>query len=1215
MSALDISRFLDQPAKNYSGVVRVQGAVITDSDENERDLIARRGFRDVLTDAIGANGTPNDGFKVTAVTLSSGSFDLQLAAGSFFLGGIRFDAAQAFTLKQQIDWLQFDAMHGIPKVPGSGDDAAHLVWLEAWEQSVSAREDSELLELALNGVDTSGRVRRMARVHATPTPHASCVAAFEALVAQHEAEGASFEPQTGRLTGTTRLRVQTDVEDSSDDLCAPRSEGGYLGADNETIRVQIVEPGRFIWGWSNASPLYRVKAENYTDDSGTSRRQIRMLSLPWDQVAQPKVGDVVEILRWSAQLPNQEKVAQQSGFFARVSRSWQRSDNTLIIEEPLDAAWHDWLSDPSGGQPFQSSHDEGENKTYLYMRVWRGSVFEAEQRSIPFTPGVAVELPRTGLSLTFDAQGRAGDYWIFSVRPNTPHVIMPWSFQSPEGELPTGPVRYLAALAHINWEAANADGSTPKIDDCRRRFRPLSHASSCCEVTVGDGVHSHGDLRSIQDAIDLLPAEGGKVCVLKGTYTELVTLDRRKNITLEGCGVLSRLRLPAEANRTLIGINSCQNITLRALALSSPDEVAITITTDPTIEAQDVVSRDIVLERLSIEGRDAAAVFASPVERFVLANCDLRFEGLPQPVAPVAGEIGPGQMPGVVLGGRDLNVLHNRIGTTEARVAYRPFGGVHVLSGSEMVRIQHNSIRQIGGLGVALGSWTLVEASTDGSVGFGELGFAAQLDQSYSVQFSQNDGQRYTVDRVVIVTDDGCPQADPDPIPPSDDPDAPKLEVDTGAPLERVQIRGNEIADTGLSGIGVHRFFDLERFSAVISVRGLEICQNKLLRNAQYELPLLSGSAAVHAAHGGITLGIVDSASIVENVISDAGGNDLDPYCGIFILKANGVSIERNTITENGGERVDNGPVRLGQRGGVVIGLASAPQHTVSHAGGFGVNAEYSLSRQPAAWSGSASTLKTFAGNPALRVHDNIVVQPDGRALQCVADGPISVCNNQLVSRGAAAQSQWLALLTQQQRKTGAQDRETLARVADTFATDVVAALVSLLGGLCVNLWSIPGSAEWSVQLGMNGGNTDPSSNEQGALERFLLYRGEVMLNDNQIVFDAKGSTQDLGFSSISVFGADDASICNNQCQLDLLPGDMLGLAHLFALSVESVRVSNNYVKQLGRFDFGDDGPGSGLRAIYSASLVNTTSLNHHSGQIEAQGLRTAIHGNLSLML
>lgn len=1214
MSALDISRFLDQPAKNYSGVVRIQGAVVTDSDENERDLIARRGFRDVLTDAIGANGTPNSGFKVTAVTPSGSTFDLELAAGTFFLGGIRFDAAEAFTLTEQRDWLQFDSMHGAPTVPGSEDDAAHLVWLEAWEQSVSAREDSELLELALNGVDTSGRVRRMARVHATPTAERSCTEAFEALIAQ-QSEGASFDPHTGRLTGTTRLRVQTDVAGASDDLCTPRAEGGYLGSDNETIRVQIVEPGRFIWGWSNASPLYRVKAENFTDDSGTSRRQIRMLTLPWDQVAQPKVGDVVEILRWDAQLPNEEKVAQRTGFLARVSRSWQRSDSTLILEEPVDEAWHDWLSDPSGGQAFQSSHDEGEKKTYFYMRVWRGSVFEAGQSSIPFTPGSAVELPRTGLSLTFDAQGRTGDYWIFSVRPNTPHVIMPWSFQGPDGELPTGPVRYLAALAHIDWEAANVDGSTPKVDDCRRRFRPLSHASSCCELTVGDGVHSHGDLRSIQDAIHLLPPEGGKVCVLKGTYTEFITLDRRKNITIEGCGALTRLELPEEANRTLVGINGCQNITLRALALSAPHEVAITITTDPTITGEQETSRNIVLDQLTIEARDAAAVFASPVEGFQLKNSTLRFEGLPQPVAPVEDQVVPGQMPGVILGGRDLNVLDNRIGTTETRVAYRPFGGIHVLSGSQGVRIQRNSIQQIGGIGVALGSWTLVETPTDGNVGLGQFLFVAQIDESYSTQYSQTNPQSYTVDSLVLVTDDGCPQTDPEPVPPSDDPDLPELEVDTGDPVEFVQIHGNEIIDTGLSGISVHRFFDLERFGAVISVRGLEICQNKLLRNAQYELPLLSGSRAVHTAYGGITLGIVDSATIVDNVISDAGGNDLDPYCGIFILKANGVSIERNTITENGGERVENGLVRLGQRGGVIIALASAPQHTVSLSGGYGGHTyDHGVNDGPTL-SASASALKTYAGTPALRMHDNVVVQPDGRALQCLADGPISVCNNQLISRGAAAQSQWLALITQGQRAAGVEDQETLARLADTFDTDVIAALIGLFGGLCVNLWSIPGAAQWSVQLGANGSNPDTTSTTQSAFERFLLYRGEVMLNDNQIVFDAKDSTQDLGFSSISVIGADDASICNNQCQLDLLPGDVLGVAHLLALSVESVRVSNNYVKQLGRFDLGTDAAGAGLRAIYSASLVNTTSMNHHSGQIDALGLRTAITGNLSLIL
>src|SRR5205823_5850338 len=40
---------------------------------------------------------------------------------------------------------------------------------------------------------------------------------------------------------------------------------------------------------------------------------------------------------------------------------------------------------------------------------------------------------------------------------------------------------------------------------------------------------------SIQDAIDHLPAEGGEICVLPGTYQENVRLIMRPNVTISGC--------------------------------------------------------------------------------------------------------------------------------------------------------------------------------------------------------------------------------------------------------------------------------------------------------------------------------------------------------------------------------------------------------------------------------------------------------------------------------------------------------------------------------------------------------------------------------------------------------------------------------------------------------------------------------------------------------
>jgi len=60
------------------------------------------------------------------------------------------------------------------------------------------------------------------------------------------------------------------------------------------------------------------------------------------------------------------------------------------------------------------------------------------------------------------------------------------------------------------------------IEDCRRVFQPLTRLGTCCTYRVGDGIVSRGDFTSIQAAVDALPPEGGKICVLPGTFLEAV---------------------------------------------------------------------------------------------------------------------------------------------------------------------------------------------------------------------------------------------------------------------------------------------------------------------------------------------------------------------------------------------------------------------------------------------------------------------------------------------------------------------------------------------------------------------------------------------------------------------------------------------------------------------------------------------------------------------
>jgi hypothetical protein len=529
MSAKDISRFLFQPQKRYSSVRMQQGRVILDSDWNESERIDDEEARRILVETVCANGTPNEGFLVQEVTEATvteppvpgeefppgkETYDFALGSGSFYLGGLRFEVifkivAQGPDITEQFlsqtDWLQIDAdLQNLPARPSAADltnqDGSFkvrrdLVYLRGWEQCVTAVEDSELRERALGGPDTSVRMRRMRRIEVLPDvdldPASTdfCDAAFAKLKAQLTAprEGDNtnerhlFDDANCELRSKARLTITFGGVGITEDPCKPKVTAGFLGAENQTICVQLTATNRFIWGYDNASPLYRVQV---LEEEGQPVK-IKFLTLPRDQAAQPLKGQAVEILPWSALLPNQEKVAELQGHLATVATSFNPEEKTITISKPVPQAWIDWLNVPAHAQ-YLSERDPDDKQKYFYLRLWTGGSGDADQPDHAFTPGTSVELLGTGLNVTFSNHGLPGDFWIIAARPNTPDMVVPWDLlkEAP----PAGTRFFFTSLALVRWSVAPPPATGGEatvqttVEDCRHKFRPL------CEVGEGDTV-------------------------------------------------------------------------------------------------------------------------------------------------------------------------------------------------------------------------------------------------------------------------------------------------------------------------------------------------------------------------------------------------------------------------------------------------------------------------------------------------------------------------------------------------------------------------------------------------------------------------------------------------------------------------------------------------------------------------------------------------------
>jgi hypothetical protein len=1068
MSSKDISRFVFQPRKRYTGVRMQQGRVILDSDWNESERIDDEEARRTLIDLVCSRGTANHGFLVAqpseaTVTLPTGesvqAYDFALGQGSFYLGGLRFES-EPETFLSQSDWLQIDAVAGnLPTAPtdlSPGEVRHDLVYLRGWEQCVTAVEDSELREVALGGPDTSVRIRRMRRVEVLSDVRAeTCAAAFNALkaalTAADPAPVHAFDDANCELRSKARLTVVPDAPGSTDDPCKPAVPGGYLGADNQTIRVQLTAPNRFIWSYDNAAPLYRVQVK---DSAAGPRRQIAFLTRPRDQAAQPLAGQAVEIIPWGALLPNREKVAELQGTWFTVATSYDPEDDSLTLAEAVPEAWLQWLADHPD---FWSDRDPPERQQYFYLRLWTGASGEADSPDQGFVPGTPVALPGTGLSLSFSDHGLPGDYWVIAARPNTPKLVVPWELL--EAAPPAGPRLFFAPLALIRWRRDAAGQLQGRVEDCRERFRPLCEIRGCCTVTVGDGVSSHGLFDAIEEAVDHLPAEGGEVCLLPGLHEANVRIVGRRHITLRGCGKHTRV-IPGPSSREdpVFQVIDSQGIRLQSMDIATFGGTAILLQGFDAGALSEIVVRDnrILAYRHAIQVERGTEIRiqhntirmldkqGAGVAILMLAE-DGRIEGNDIGVVPAERvpppEVPEREVPDPADPCADLERVYGRASFVMAyfhrlftvlvgrlpAAPFRALGGIQIAAASERIGILDNRISGGAGNGITLGgvipdmleppeegqAERLIEST--GSSIQGHVVLAGAGLNGIVLVFTAADGTATTTESYgdgyfIVPAQPGqyavsiaSPDLEIEDIAVVDDVELGRFHTITllraqRAPdeslafLYEIQIDRNEISNMGLSGIGLPH-------PAVpnLAVGTTTTVARRNQAFAQF-LALLG--------HPIVTLGIH------RNHIHDCLRNPFDGALreearrrglgGISLGFCEALTLSGNRIERNGSNPINPACgvfIRFGEK-------VDMHHNLVAENAPLAPNVELEL--EPGIRGGIVMAVASFgiddvffsrdgffdAGRHAGRIHDNIVHQPAGQALRVVAVGPLSICHN-----------------------------------------------------------------------------------------------------------------------------------------------------------------------------------------------------------------------------
>ena len=513
--AADKARITHHAPRKYREVVSQQGRVLLEADLNEETRLGSERARKHALDFVGPCGTPDGGFKLAGSAPGSGDFII--GPGTMYVGGLRVTQQDDVAYSKQTEWLDREEAEpwgeDLWREPQALMEGTHHAMLVLREQEVTAVEDPALRDVALGGPDSAARSRLVQRVVAARSDGDTCEKAAATSAGFWSEHGLVHEPEKARLRSRARLQVTLVTAPPSPSPCDPPAASGYLGADNQLIRVQVAGVGgRFgtgegllVWGYHNGSILYRCRV--------LDQQTVELESRPVSPEHQPRAGQVVQMLQRAAEIGDDAYVAALTGPVMKLTTPYDPETGRIALPEALPADYP--------------------KLQHVYLRLWEDMA--------EFEVGDAVALAGTGLEVTItrDSAGplHLGDWWSVAARPLTPNAVYPERYLE-EPQPPDGPRMWVCALAVLEARGRFVE----VVDDCRLPFDNLVELTarsggSCCCVTVkpAEGL-------DLQQVIDSAAAEAAGASVTvhleSGEYKlgkPLRIEARHKGLTIGAC--------------------------------------------------------------------------------------------------------------------------------------------------------------------------------------------------------------------------------------------------------------------------------------------------------------------------------------------------------------------------------------------------------------------------------------------------------------------------------------------------------------------------------------------------------------------------------------------------------------------------------------------------------------------------------------------------------
>jgi hypothetical protein len=434
----------------YSRVLMQQGRVLLDADWNEQSDLFLHYVRGVAADLIGPHGGPEGtlGFKTEAATVG-GRADVAIGAGRYYVDGLVCELAPApDTTQPASTYLSQPYLPRVQSDPAIPATTPYLVYLDVWEQHITALDEDDIREVALGGPDTASRARIVWQVKIlhpiAPFTEPQLVCATFPL--------ADFRRHLTGVRPRLKARTRPFPRDAGDDPCIAPADARYRGAENQLYRVEIHEVAdeggvpvvTFKWSRENGSV-----AAAWLE----TRRNDVVVGGVRDRVRGFEVQQLVELTDDRREL---------------------RAEPGLIV--PITAIRNNALTLDPGQATIESNPSQLLNAKVRRWDHGRTSPDELRKGAVkvrfPATDDDAWIDLEQGIQVQFQAAGadpvsyRTGDYWLIPARTATGDVIWPRETDGRARALPPhGVEHHYAPLALV--------GPNP-VRDLRRVFMPLA---------------------------------------------------------------------------------------------------------------------------------------------------------------------------------------------------------------------------------------------------------------------------------------------------------------------------------------------------------------------------------------------------------------------------------------------------------------------------------------------------------------------------------------------------------------------------------------------------------------------------------------------------------------------------------------------------------------------------------------------------------------------